>query len=301
MSAVDAQILRKIVGFDETLPKERAQLYCGRALIRFLFNRIGSAGRLEYAPPKLEPLLIPSAVLPFPPSRAKILLNLAALHQKTRCDHASRFTHHLSRIKQLMGTLNPNILSPELTKTLNAAAARTKTRDQGSSLRVICAVVMLGESDGNRYMASGCADRRGGHAGCRRLCRRSQAIGCVGSALPISGRLPGRSCRRCARFRSWRLPAGFRRAAGWPRSRFDLPGIHQRGKFGQDFADRRRCRNHGPSHAVCGGSFRRRRLNERDEDATRFQHTPGALLRFAAHRVKHRIHIMHGVSKGAAE
>ena len=48
-----------------------------------------------------------------------------------------------------MGTLNPNIPSPELTKTSNAAAARTKTRGQGSSLRVICTVVMLGESDGN--------------------------------------------------------------------------------------------------------------------------------------------------------
>ena len=38
-------------------------------------------------------------------------------------------------------------------------------------------------------------------------------------------------------------------------------------------------RNHGPSHAVSGGCFRRRRLNEQNEDAARFQHTPGTLLR----------------------
>ena len=126
----------------------------------------------------------------------------------------------------------------------------------------------------------------------------SQVIGCAGSALTISGRLPGRSCRRCARFRSWRLPAGSRRAADGRDARLDLPGIHERGEFRQDFADRRRCKDHGPSHAVSGGCFRRRRLNERDEDAARFQHAPGALLRFTAYRVKHHIHIMHGGLEG---
>ena len=103
----------------------------------------------------------------------------------------------------------------------------------------------------------------------RRPCRLqaivtpSQAIGCAGSTLAISGPLAGRFCRRCARFRSWRLPAGFRRAAGWPRCAVRPARRPPARQFRQDFADRRRCKDHGPSHAVGGGCLRRRRLTSK--------------------------------------